>query len=44
MLKIIGHPDVHLYELQGFDHGTMSHPAHSILLEYIHNREKTTAK
>mgnify|MGYP001420394898 FL=1 len=44
MLKIIGHPAAYLYELQGFDHGTMSHPAHSILLEYIRNREKEVDK
>lgn len=40
MLKIIGHPSAWLYELDGFDHGSMSHPAHSILLEYIRKQEK----
>lgn len=39
MLKLTGHPAAYLYELDGFDHGTMSRPAHYILLEYIRNRE-----
>lgn len=39
MLKLVGHPAVYLYELDGFDHGTMAHPAHCILLEYIRSRE-----
>lgn len=42
MLKLVGHPDVHLYELDGFDHGSMASSAHLILLEYIHNRERAT--
>lgn len=29
--------NAYLYELDGFDHGTMYGPAHSILLEYIRN-------
>lgn len=40
MLKLVGHPAAYLYELDGFDHDTMPRPAHYILLEYIHNREK----
>lgn len=40
MLRIMGHPAVFLYELEGFDHGSMVHPAFHILLEYIRNREK----
>lgn len=40
MLKLVGHPAVHLYELDGFDHGSMARPAHSILLEYIRKQEK----
>lgn len=39
MLRIIGHPNVYLYELQGFDHVGMAHPAHAILLEYIRKHQ-----
>lgn len=31
LLKLIGHPDVCIYEIAGFDHGQMVHPAHHIL-------------
>lgn len=37
MLQLVGHKNAYLYELDGFDHGTMYGPAHSILLEYIRN-------
>lgn len=37
MLQLIGHKDAHIYELDGFSHGTMYGPAHSVLLEYIRN-------
>lgn len=35
MLKLVGHPDATLYEMQGFNHGDMSHPAYHILKETI---------
>ncbi len=40
MLKLVGHPEVHLYELDGFDHGSMARPAHFIALEYIKNASR----
>lgn len=36
MLKLIGHPDVSIYEIDGHDHGQMAHPAHHILKTAIH--------
>lgn len=39
MLKQLGHPSVRLYELDGFNHGTMLRPAHFLMLEFIHNLE-----
>lgn len=35
MLKLIGHPDVYIYELGGYDHGAMAAPAHHILKAHI---------
>ena len=35
MLKLIGHPEVYIYELEGFDHGAMASPAHHILKAHI---------
>lgn len=35
MLKLVGHPQVFLYEMQGYDHGQMNHPAFHILKNYI---------
>lgn len=35
MLKLTGHPDVTIYEMQGYDHGAMPHPAYHILKEHI---------
>lgn len=35
MLKLTGHPDVTLYEMQGYDHGDMPHPAYHILKDHI---------
>ncbi len=35
MLKLAGHPDVTLYEMQGYDHGAMPHPAYHILKHHI---------
>ena len=35
MLRLVGHSDVTLYELQGFDHGAMYRPAYHILKQHI---------
>lgn len=35
MLKLIGHPDVYIYEIGGYDHGAMASPAHHILKAHI---------
>ena len=35
MLKLVGHKDVTLYEMQGYNHGDMPHPAYHILKETI---------
>jgi len=35
MLKLVGHQDVTLYEMQGYNHGDMPHPAYHILKETI---------
>jgi acetyl esterase/lipase len=35
MLKLVGHPYVYIYELDGYNHGQMSAPAHHILKNHI---------
>ena len=35
MLKLVGHKDVTLYEMQGYDHGDMPQPAYKILKDHI---------
>ena len=42
MLKLTGHPDVTLYEMQGYDHGSMPQPAYKILKDHI--RRLTASK
>ncbi len=41
MLKLVGHKDVTLYEMQGYDHGVMPQPAYKILKDHI---RRITAK
>ena len=41
MLKLVGHKDVTLYEMQGYDHGAMPQPAYKILKDHI---QRLTAK
>ena len=41
MLKLVGHKDVTLYEMQGYDHGAMARPAYHVLKEHI---KRITAK
>lgn len=35
MMKLVGHPNVEIYKLDGFDHGSMCHPAFCILIDLI---------
>lgn len=35
MLKLVGHPDVTLYEMQGYNHGDIPHPAYHVMKEHI---------
>ena len=35
MMKLVGHKDVHIYKLDGYDHGAMAHPAHHILKKHV---------
>ena len=39
MMKVAGHQEVHLYELDGYDHGAMAAPAFHILKNYIRSRQ-----
>lgn len=36
LMKMVGHPYVKIYELDGYNHGAMVHPAHHILKKHIH--------
>lgn len=45
MMKVVGHKETTLYELDGFDHGGMAHPAFPLLLKEIKRiREKKNRK
>lgn len=44
MMKLKGHPDTTLYELDGFDHGGMATPAFPLLLNEIKRMEKLSKK
>ena len=35
MMKVVGHKETYLYELDGYNHGDMAVPAHHILLNHI---------
>lgn len=35
MMKLVGHHNVEIYKLDGFDHGSMCHPAFSILIDTV---------
>lgn len=39
MLKLVGHPDVTLYELDEYDHGGMVQPGFPLLLKFVANHE-----
>ena len=38
MMKVAGHKDTTLYELDGFNHGQMAVPAHPLLLRFVRQR------
>lgn len=40
MMKVIGHENTQLYELDGFNHGKMVEPALYILRDYVLNFSK----
>ncbi|MBR4037697.1 MAG: alpha/beta hydrolase [Tidjanibacter sp.] len=44
MMKICGHPDVTLYELDGFNHNTMASPAHQLAVQYIRTKERAASQ
>ncbi|MCA9138458.1 MAG: alpha/beta hydrolase [Planctomycetales bacterium] len=35
MMKVVGHGDTELYELDGYNHGQMAGPAHPLLLRFV---------
>lgn len=35
MMKVVGHPNIELFELEGFNHGQMSVPAHPLLVRFV---------
>ncbi len=35
MMKLVGHPEVYIYKLDGYNHGDMASPAHHILKNHI---------
>jgi hypothetical protein len=39
MMKVAGHEKTGFYELQGFNHGQMAEPAHTILLKHIKKKK-----
>ena len=43
MLKVVGHKDVELLELQGYDHGGMPEPAFPLLVRFVKDRAKAAA-
>lgn len=44
LLKVVGHKQVQLFELQGFTHGSMRKPGHQLLLNEIKRIVKAKAK
>lgn len=40
MMKVVGHSNTHLLELDGYDHGGMAQPAFPLLLDFIAELEK----
>jgi len=44
MMKEVGHKDVELLELQGYDHGGMAEPAFPLLVKFVKARAATAVK
>lgn len=44
MMKLAGHPNTRLYELDGFDHGGMANPAFALLLKEVADTRKKILK
>jgi CubicO group peptidase (beta-lactamase class C family)/acetyl esterase/lipase len=40
MMKQVGHPDTHLRELKGLDHGKMAEAAHPLLLQFLQSHDR----
>ncbi|MGE3172367.1 MAG: alpha/beta hydrolase [Planctomycetota bacterium] len=40
MLRVVGHPDVQLREIEGYDHGGMVEPALPLVLEFVRARSR----
>ena len=40
MMKLAGHEETYLYELQGYNHGDMAAPAFHILKAFVAKRKK----
>lgn len=40
MMKVVGHANVDLLEMDGYNHGQMADPAHPLLLRFINRTEK----
>ena len=41
MMRVVGHPQTYLYEIDGHDHGAMPGPAHHILLHHVRKISQT---
>lgn len=39
MMKVVGHDDTILYELDGYNHGGMAKPAHPLLLKFVKQQQ-----
>ena len=44
MLKLAGHKDVTLHEIQGFDHGKMAEPAMPLVLRFVESHKPAGAR
>ncbi|MBX3449828.1 MAG: alpha/beta hydrolase [Planctomycetaceae bacterium] len=44
MMKVAGHPDVTLLEMQGYNHGAMADPAFPLLVKFIKERSTALSK
>lgn len=43
MMKLVGHPECELYELDGFNHGGMMDPSHTLALRFFRKQIKKQA-